>query len=197
MHGMDHIIKHIIKLIIREWFLCSVTVSVQLNVLKTICWLNYVFFTVRRRNGVMVSGVFHSAQQDTPYCDWRRGLHTPRTGGTHFGLIKCTVMIIYILTELNWTSNKKLLGCVNEFKYPAYWRKKSAESVVSCPVTAQALLCGPCMGRTFVSFGSLIDLWIWWIQKWNLGELWRSLSTEVQKHMIICTGGTKESLLSF
>lgn len=112
-------IDHIIKLLIREWDLCSMTVSVQVNVHET---MNYVFFTVRRRNGVMASGVCPSAQPDTPCWGWRRGLRTPRTGGTHPELTKCTVTIICILMELNWTSNKKLLGSVNEFKCPEYWR---------------------------------------------------------------------------
>lgn len=70
----------------------------------------------------MVSEVFHSAQQDTPYSGWRRALHTQRTGGTHFRLIKCAVAIIYIqdYKELHWTPNKMLLVCVNEFKCPEY-----------------------------------------------------------------------------
>lgn len=81
-----HAVCHVIKLIVGCSDLCSLTVRVHFN--GSMCCVNCLSFTEQRRSGVMASGGCRSAQRGTPCSGWRRALHTPRTGGTHLGLME-------------------------------------------------------------------------------------------------------------
>lgn len=152
---------HVIKLSVRCSDLSSLTVRVQLGA----AWLTCVFSTVQRRSGAMASGGCRWAQRGTPYSGWRRALHTPRTGGTHLGLMEWLSWLSAHTRGVQLDSEQDVWMNLN-----AQNIERSVEFAVSCPVTAQPAV--------WILYGqSFSALWIfnwtpnWWIQRWNLGKL--------------------------